>query len=248
MLRPGECRTALLAATGAVPRLGRPARSLSATLPRELTPCQAVVEQQLAGFREAGTFKVERVITTAQGPSVGAAACPQGCTPECQRACGPRSRRRLHVRFPAAVSPTSRLAAPCKRMPSPDVAWLHELHALAGCFTASRCRGHCKACSQLLVSGAALRSFWHSKRAHLDRGPHCCPLGLPLLSAMRRNAAAQWPHRANTSGIASANNYLGLSNHPDVAAAAIDAIKTHGFGLSSVRFICGTQVGGAERP
>jgi hypothetical protein len=39
----------------------------------------------------------------------------------------------------------------------------------------------------------------------------------------------------------SANNYLGLSNHPDVAAAAIDAIRTHGFGLSSVRFICGTQ-------
>ncbi|KAI8475668.1 MAG: 2-amino-3-ketobutyrate coenzyme A ligase [Monoraphidium minutum] len=38
-----------------------------------------------------------------------------------------------------------------------------------------------------------------------------------------------------------ANNYLGLSNHPAVAAAAIDAIKTHGFGLSSVRFICGTQ-------
>jgi glycine C-acetyltransferase len=38
-----------------------------------------------------------------------------------------------------------------------------------------------------------------------------------------------------------ANNYLGLSSHPDVIEAAIDAIKTHGFGLSSVRFICGTQ-------
>ncbi len=38
-----------------------------------------------------------------------------------------------------------------------------------------------------------------------------------------------------------ANNYLGLSSHPDVIEAAIEAIRTHGFGLSSVRFICGTQ-------
>ncbi|MCF0057477.1 glycine C-acetyltransferase [Dyadobacter sp. CY356] len=38
-----------------------------------------------------------------------------------------------------------------------------------------------------------------------------------------------------------ANNYLGLSSHPDVIEAGIDAIKTHGFGMSSVRFICGTQ-------
>ena len=38
-----------------------------------------------------------------------------------------------------------------------------------------------------------------------------------------------------------ANNYLGLSSHPRVIAAAKKAIDTHGFGLSSVRFICGTQ-------
>ncbi len=38
-----------------------------------------------------------------------------------------------------------------------------------------------------------------------------------------------------------ANNYLGLSSHPAVIEAAIDAIRTHGYGLSSVRFICGTQ-------
>merc|ERR1712002_1258112 len=37
------------------------------------------------------------------------------------------------------------------------------------------------------------------------------------------------------------NNYLGLSNHPEVVQAAIDALKTHGAGMSSVRFICGTQ-------
>jgi len=38
-----------------------------------------------------------------------------------------------------------------------------------------------------------------------------------------------------------ANNYLGLSSHPRVTAAAKEAIDTHGFGMSSVRFICGTQ-------
>lgn len=38
-----------------------------------------------------------------------------------------------------------------------------------------------------------------------------------------------------------ANNYLGLSSHPEVIQAAKDTIDTHGFGLSSVRFICGTQ-------
>ena len=38
-----------------------------------------------------------------------------------------------------------------------------------------------------------------------------------------------------------ANNYLGLSSHPDVIKAAHDAINSHGYGMSSVRFICGTQ-------
>ncbi len=38
-----------------------------------------------------------------------------------------------------------------------------------------------------------------------------------------------------------ANNYLGLSNHPELVDAAKDALDSHGFGMSSVRFICGTQ-------
>jgi glycine C-acetyltransferase len=38
-----------------------------------------------------------------------------------------------------------------------------------------------------------------------------------------------------------ANNYLGLADHPDIIAAAKEALDTHGFGLASVRFICGTQ-------
>ncbi len=38
-----------------------------------------------------------------------------------------------------------------------------------------------------------------------------------------------------------ANNYLGLSNHPTLVRAAKDAMDSHGYGMSSVRFICGTQ-------
>lgn len=37
-----------------------------------------------------------------------------------------------------------------------------------------------------------------------------------------------------------ANNYLGLSNHPELIKAANDALESHGYGMSSVRFICGT--------
>ena len=38
-----------------------------------------------------------------------------------------------------------------------------------------------------------------------------------------------------------ANNYLGLANHPDIIAAAKEGLDSHGFGMASVRFICGTQ-------
>ncbi|MBL4875696.1 MAG: glycine C-acetyltransferase [Cohaesibacteraceae bacterium] len=38
-----------------------------------------------------------------------------------------------------------------------------------------------------------------------------------------------------------ANNYLGLANHPDIVNAAQTALKSHGYGMASVRFICGTQ-------
>lgn len=38
-----------------------------------------------------------------------------------------------------------------------------------------------------------------------------------------------------------ANNYLGLSNHPDIIAAAAEGLKQYGYGMASVRFICGTQ-------
>jgi glycine C-acetyltransferase len=38
-----------------------------------------------------------------------------------------------------------------------------------------------------------------------------------------------------------ANNYLGLANHPDIVKAAGDGLREHGYGMASVRFICGTQ-------
>jgi glycine C-acetyltransferase len=38
-----------------------------------------------------------------------------------------------------------------------------------------------------------------------------------------------------------ANNYLGLANHPEIVQAAIEGLRRHGFGMASVRFICGTQ-------
>ena len=38
-----------------------------------------------------------------------------------------------------------------------------------------------------------------------------------------------------------ANNYLGLADHPQVIQAAKEALDSHGFGMASVRFICGTQ-------
>lgn len=56
-----------------------------------------------------------------------------------------------------------------------------------------------------------------------------------------QSAAIQVTGRDNEVLNFCANNYLGLSSHPDVIEAARDALETHGFGLSSVRFICGTQ-------
>lgn len=49
--------------------------------------------------------------------------------------------------------------------------------------------------------------------------------------------------RANNKDVLNfcANNYLGLSNHPRLIQAAKKTLDTHGFGMSSVRFICGTQ-------
>ena len=66
-----------------------------------------------------------------------------------------------------------------------------------------------------------------------------------LYKAERIIATPQGAHVRTTDGREvinlCANNYLGLSSHPAVIEAAHEALRTHGYGLSSVRFICGTQ-------
>ncbi|MBM3165089.1 MAG: glycine C-acetyltransferase [Bacteroidetes bacterium] len=66
-----------------------------------------------------------------------------------------------------------------------------------------------------------------------------------LLKRERIITTPQGPQVHVSSGedvvIMCANNYLGLSSHPEVVQAAKDALDSHGFGMSSVRFICGTQ-------
>ena len=65
-----------------------------------------------------------------------------------------------------------------------------------------------------------------------------------LFKTERELTTAQSAHVATTTGAAlnfCANNYLGLADHPEVIAAARDALDQWGFGMASVRFICGTQ-------
>jgi glycine C-acetyltransferase len=65
------------------------------------------------------------------------------------------------------------------------------------------------------------------------------------LTKNERRIASQQDARVSVDGRElinlCANNYLGLANHPDVIAAARDALDERGFGMASVRFICGTQ-------
>ena len=63
----------------------------------------------------------------------------------------------------------------------------------------------------------------------------------PLISAQSAHIFVTSGNRAPQFLNLCANNYLGLANHPRLIAAAKDALDTHGFGMASVRFICGTQ-------
>ncbi len=70
-----------------------------------------------------------------------------------------------------------------------------------------------------------------------------------LWKAERQLTSPQNAHITTTQAEAinfCANNYLGLADHPDVVAAASDALQEWGFGMASVRFICGTQTLHAE--
>lgn len=64
-----------------------------------------------------------------------------------------------------------------------------------------------------------------------------------ITSPQGADITVRFPEDSPARGVINfcANNYLGLSSHPKVIEAAHDALTTHGFGLSSVRFICGTQ-------
>ena len=64
-----------------------------------------------------------------------------------------------------------------------------------------------------------------------------------ILGPQSADIAVEYPQGAPRQDVVNfcANNYLGLSSHPKVIEAAQDALRTHGYGMSSVRFICGTQ-------
>ena len=69
--------------------------------------------------------------------------------------------------------------------------------------------------------------------------------GGALHPARRRRPTSRWSSRPGPPPRKvinfCANNYLGLSSHPDVIQAAHDGLDSRGYGMSSVRFICGTQ-------
>jgi glycine C-acetyltransferase len=62
-------------------------------------------------------------------------------------------------------------------------------------------------------------------------------------SSQAADIEVEFPQGSNLKNVINmcANNYLGLSSHPDVLKAAHDGLETRGYGMSSVRFICGTQ-------
>ena len=64
-----------------------------------------------------------------------------------------------------------------------------------------------------------------------------------ILTPQAADVRVEYPPGAKPKDVVNfcANNYLGLSSHPKVIAAAREALDTHGYGMSSVRFICGTQ-------
>ncbi|MFZ4591970.1 MAG: aminotransferase class I/II-fold pyridoxal phosphate-dependent enzyme, partial [Ignavibacteria bacterium] len=64
-----------------------------------------------------------------------------------------------------------------------------------------------------------------------------------ILSDQKASISVRFPDNAKEREVLNfcANNYLGLANHPALIKAAHETLDTYGFGLASVRFICGTQ-------
>ena len=70
-----------------------------------------------------------------------------------------------------------------------------------------------------------------------------CKVERIIHSPQNANVLVEFPSRSPVREVINlcANNYLGLSNHPEIIAAARKALDEKGYGMSSVRFICGTQ-------
>lgn len=64
-----------------------------------------------------------------------------------------------------------------------------------------------------------------------------------ILSDQKANINVKFPADSQEKEVLNfcSNNYLGLANHPDIIKAARETLESHGFGMASVRFICGTQ-------
>lgn len=75
------------------------------------------------------------------------------------------------------------------------------------------------------------------------RASDICKIERMILSPQSATISVEYPKGSPPREVINfcANNYLGLSNHPEVIQAAHDALDSHGYGMSSVRFICGTQ-------
>jgi glycine C-acetyltransferase len=82
---------------------------------------------------------------------------------------------------------------------------------------------------QTILDGIRASGMWKEERA--------------ILTPQRAHIRAQRPGESKPRDLINfcANNYLGLADHPEVIEASIEAVRRHGHGLASVRFICGTQ-------
>lgn len=87
---------------------------------------------------------------------------------------------------------------------------------------------------------SSAEAFYASVRAELDSIREAGLFKSERIISTPQGAVVRTTDRREVINLC-ANNYLGLSSHPRVLEAAHEALRTHGYGLSSVRFICGTQ-------
>ncbi len=93
-----------------------------------------------------------------------------------------------------------------------------------------------------MVYGTAAREFYQNELVGI-RNDGLFKEERYIITPQGADIEVEFPEGAPVKKVINmcANNYLGLSSHPDVVAAAHDGLKAKGYGMSSVRFICGTQ-------